>query len=643
MAVCRDRFADGGIFVPLSSLGRPELLAQTLAHATGTPAEGSRTIEEALVAHLRNRQLLLGLDNVEHLLPAAPMLADVVAACPQLVLLVTSRAILHVRGEQALPIRPLLVPDPNAPPVVETLMETPAVALFVDRAQAVRPGFALRPENAPDVVAICRELDGLPLAIELAAARIRLLPPHVLLTRLERRLHTLVGGPRDLPERHQTLGDAIAWSYDLLGSDEQTLLRRLSVFAGGATLDALSAVCGPGDTQEALEYLTGLVDHSLLRIETPVDEEPRFCMWETVREYALEQLEASGEREISEQAHAAYYLSLAERAEPEVRGPEQARWMELLEAEIDNLRAALLWGQTHDQRETGLRLAGSLWYFWFARGCLREGRSWLEGLLEQAGTAGRAAISPAVWAGALNGAAWLAYVQTDYDRVVPSAEESLALSRELGDSAGLCSPLTSLGCVALDRGDYTRATPLLEESLTHARAAANTWWTAVSLINLGLLDGLKGDLERARERLEESLVVGRASGDARNIAYALDNLGTFAISQGDLPRAQTLLAESLPLHRDLRDTTGAAEGLEDMAWIAVARGEPRQAARLLGAAEALRDASGAARPEYLLALVDRTTTAAREALGMEEYEAAWAEGGALSWEQAIEAALAFGA
>ncbi len=482
-AACRDDFADGVAFVPLASLGEPALLAATLARATGAPAEGDRRPEESLATHLRNKDLLLVLDNVEHLLPAAPLLADLLAACPRLAILVTSRALVQVRGEHALPVPPLPLPLPlllplspssapsdacdamPTPPELEVIAASPAVALFVERAQAVRPDFALVPENAADVAAICQRLDGLPLAIELAAARVRLLPPRALLARLERRLPTLTGGARDLPERHQTLRAALAWSYDLLPDAEQALFRRFSVFAGGATLEAVAALQCDAMDGDALEGLSALLDHSLLRHAGGDAGEPRYAMLETIREYAGDLLTASGEREAAERAHTAYYQALAATAELALRGSEQATWIGRLEAEVDNLRAALRWACESGESGLGLRLAGPLWYFWFARGYLREGRTWLERLLTMAELTGRPAVSPAVRAKALGGAAWLAYVQTDYDRVVSLAEESLALLRDLGDDVGCAFAFTSLGCVALDQSDYTHATPLLEESL----------------------------------------------------------------------------------------------------------------------------------------------------------------------------------
>jgi predicted ATPase/transcriptional regulator with XRE-family HTH domain len=640
---CSDLFADGTVFASLASLGEPGLLAEAIAHAVGAP--GDQHPEEAIIFHVRERHLLLVLDGIEHLLATAPLLATLLAACPHLSLLVTSRITLRLRSEHVLPVPPLRLADADAP--LPVLAATPAIVLFVTRAQSMLPEFALTAENAAAVAAICRRLDGLPLALELAAARLRLLSPQALLARLEQRLPTLVDGARDLPERQRTLRATLRWSFDLLPFDAQGIFRRFSVFAGGATPEAVVAVCAP-DRQsassdvDALEGLAALVDHSLLRQVEPATGmgERRFRMLETIREFADELLAASGERTATQQAHASYQTSLVELAEPALYGPNQASWMERLDAEVNNFRAALRWTCDAEERELGLRIAGSLWYFWFSRGYLREGRTWYDRLLTTAdGATERAPVAPAVLAKALGGAAWLAYVQTDYDQAILRADESLALARALGEETLCVIALSSLGCVALDRADYDHAMPLLEESLTRARAAADSWGMAVALINLGLLTGLRGDYGRARELLEESLALGRARGDVHNIAYALDNLGTFAVAQGDYGRARELLEESLPLHRNIGDIAGAAEGIEDMARIAAALDAPSHAAQLLGAAESLRNASGAVRPLYLRTPVEGTITDVCGALGRETFETMWAEGGALSFEQAIAAAL----
>jgi predicted ATPase len=637
-ASCRDRFADGVAFVPLAPLATPGLLADTLARTVGVGEQGDRQPEEALAAHLRDRQQLLVLDNFEHLLLAAPLLANLLAACPRLALLVTSRTRLHLRGERILPVPPLPVPDAAAPPSLEALATTPAVALFVDRAQALRPEFVLTPENAADVAAICRRLDGLPLAIELAAARIRLLPPKALLARLERRLPTLTEGPRDLPERQRTLRDTLAWSYDLLSMAEQALLRRLSVFAGGASLEAVEAVCGASTAlgADALEWLAALVDHSLLQQEESATGEPHVGMLETIHEYALEQLEASGERMVSEQAHTIHFLALAEEADPALRGPDQQVSMRRLEADLDNLRAALRWAQAYDAHETGLRLGGALWYFWFLSGRLSEGRGWLDALSTSAQGTGTAAVR----ANALVGASWLTLSQGAYAEATALAEESLALYDSLGDRRGRAAALTNLVCVALDQGDTARARPLAEESLALRREVGDGWGICISLNNLGCLAAVDGNNAQAEAIFAEYLDLACARGDARGMADALHNLGEVVEAQGDVARAHALLAEGLSLRREMGWVQGTVEGVEGIARALASEGHPSRAACLLGAGAALRVAKQTPLRPAEQDDRDRLVAAVREALGAEAFDAAWAEGGALSLEQAIDAALA---
>jgi non-specific serine/threonine protein kinase len=599
--------------------------------------------------------MLLVLDTLEHLLPAAPLLASLLVACPRLAILATSRTLLQVRGEQALPVPPLPLPPAPHPsaravlPSPEELDASPAVALFVERAQAVRPNFALTPANTDEVVTICRRLDGLPLALELAAARIRLLPPGALLARLEQRLPSLVGGPRDLPERHQTLRAALAWSYDLLPVADQALFRRLSVFAGGATLEAIETVCRDDAASEVdvLEGLAALVDHSLLHSQGEIAGEPRFSMLDTVREYGSDLLTARGEWEAVERAHAGYYLALVEAAEPALRGPEHVSWMERLETEIDNLRAALRWAQAHDQRETGLRLGGGLWRFWWGHGHLSEGRAWLEGFLadkddhvsEGADPARQTEALSDLRAKALAGAGILAAEQADYPRATARLEESLALRRALGDTRGGAEVLNILGTIARDQDQYERATTLFGECLEILRALGDIPGVATSLSNLGEVARYRGDLDRARALHDESLTMFRALGDKQSVATSLYNHGLVAHDRGDHERALALHQESLALFHAMGDTVGVAWSLEGLAGVNLALGAPERAARLLGTAAALRDALGAPLPPAARAAHGRVVAAVRTALGAEACDAAWAQGRSLSPEQAIDLAL----
>jgi predicted ATPase/Tfp pilus assembly protein PilF/DNA-binding XRE family transcriptional regulator len=596
-------YADGVCLVNLAAIADHPLVTSGVAQALAVRETGGQLLQDGVIAYLRERQLLLVVDNFEHVLPAAPLLADLLAACPQLRVLATSRATLHVRGEHEYAVPPLALPEPVAPrcqtaaPAV--LAQVAAVALFVQRAQAVRADFALDASNAAAVSAICRRLEGLPLALELAAARVKLLPPTALLARLERRLPLLTGGAQDAPVRQQTMRGAIAWSYDLLHAGEQALFRRLSVFAGGCTIEAVEAVCQVGSELEGdvLDLLGSLVDQSLLLQIGDDEAEPRFGMLETVREYVLEQLEAAGEAAMMRDCHLGWCVALAEEAAPQLTGPEQVAWLDRLEAEHDNLRAALGWARERGPGERGLRLAGALWLFWLTRGHLSEGRGWLEAAL-----AGDGSASPATRATALNGAGMLAYVQCDYPRATALHEEALALRRTLGDKQGIANSLLNLGLVAYRQGDYGRAAARHEESLKLARDLGDRRGIANSLSNLGHVAYRQGDYGRAAALYEESLALRRDLGDRAGIAEcfeglavvaaALGSLGTVASDQRDCGRAADLLEESLTLFRDLGDTWGMAFSLNSLGDVAHQQGDYARAAALHEEALALQRALG---------------------------------------------------
>lgn len=679
-----DDYPDGVIFVDLSALRDPALVVASVAQAVDVREGGDRSVRELLLAHLQSRRLLLLLDNFEQIVEAAPSVAELVAACPHMVVLVTSRTALRISAEQIFPVPPLALPDGGSPATLEDVQECAAAQLFLARAQAVHPGFALSGENAAAVGAICRRLDGLPLAIELAAARVLLLPPAALLDRLERRLGTLTGGARDLPERQRTLRAAIDWSYGLLTAEGQALLRRVAVFAGG-TLDAVEAVCGSRDdaaaplVQDVLETLASLVDNSLLRVEHGVGGEARVVMLETIREYGLDQMKAHGEMAALRRVHALYYLALAEQAEPALKGATQGRWLARLEREDDNLRTALAWAQECAEVEIGLRLAVGLWQFWYARGRLSEGRTWLEGLLAISAAADCPAPAP-VRARALLWACTLAAEQADYTRATALCEESSALCRDVGDTWGLAWALNVRGVVARQQGDHERAVACYEESLALYRGLEDAWAIAIVLNNLGAMARYQGDYERAGALYEESLALHRDRGDRWGIALLLDNLGEVARDVGAYERAAALSEESLALHRELGDTGGIAEALINLGRVAGARADYKRArdlyaeslalcrgtgeltriaacleglagaarelghavpaARLLGAADALRERIGAPLPRADQAERDRTATAVRVDVGDQSFAAAWAEGHALSLEQAVAAAAA---
>jgi predicted ATPase/transcriptional regulator with XRE-family HTH domain len=530
-----DRFAEGAHFVSLAPVGDPALVPVAIAQALGLREASERPVVEQLDEFLRAREVLLVLDNFEHLAAGAPAVAVLLERCPRLQLLVTSRERLRVRAEQVYPARPLALPDAAEQGTPAVLADNPAVALFVARARAAQPEFALTEANAQTVAAICARLDGLPLAIELAAARVSLLPPAALLTRLTRRLALLSTGAPDQPARHQTLRAAIGWSYGLLGAAEQRLFHLLGVFVGGAGLDAIEAVYDGvgGEPGVALDGVVSLVDKSLAtRTETVGSAEPRVMMLETIREFARERLAVSGEEEALHRAHAAYYLALAELTEPEVTGPHQRASLDRLETELDNLRAALAWAIETGDGETAMRIGGALWRFWQMRGYLSEARRWLEAAL-----ATGEPRPPLARARALAGLAFVQMNQRDLDAAASTAEEGLALWRRLDEPQGLCLGLNMLGDVRLSQGDYRAAHDLFAESLACARAANNPRTIARALNNLAEATQYD-DLPAAQELYAESLSIFRALDDRPGIAYLLANLGNVARLRGDLDAAR---------------------------------------------------------------------------------------------------------
>ncbi len=509
--------------------------------------------------------MLLLLDNFEQVVSATVRIIDLLAACPRLKVLVTSREVLHVRAEQEFAVPPLPLPDLKHLPDLATLSHYAAVALFIQRAQAVKPDFQVTNANARAVVEICARLDGLPLAIELAAARIKLLPPHALLARMSQRLVVLTGTSRDVPARQQTLRNTIEWSYNLLDAQEQQLFRRLSVFASGCTLEAIEAVYTALDenqgTGQTLERVASLIDKSLLQQAEQEGEELRFAMLETIREYGLEALAASGEMEAMRQAHATYYVALAEKAEPELGGPQQAVWLESLEQEHDNLRAALRWslerGEEGHSSEMALRLAGALRRFWEVRGHVSEGWTFLERAL-----AVSKGVTVPVQVKALKAAAHLAYVQGDNDRAEVLSEECLAQCRELGDTTGVALSLRLLGLIARRRYNFEVAIPQTEESLALFREVGDKEGIAWALNNLAGLVSMRGEYARAISLAEESLTLFRKLGNIEGIAFSLSGLAVLLmISQGDHATGRALLEESLALCREVGHKEGIARAL----------------------------------------------------------------------------------
>jgi predicted ATPase/class 3 adenylate cyclase len=647
-------FVDGVWFVSLSRLSDPELVIPTVAQSLGLREAGTRPIGDVLREHLRARRLLLLVDNCEQVVGAAPALAELLQVCPQVRLLATSRVALHLRGEHEYPVSPLALPASAArqPFSVERLLEAPAVALFVEQARTHRPDFTLTDATGAAVAAICARLDGLPLALGLAAARMRVLPPQQLLARMERQLPLLVGGARDVEARQQTMRNTLVWSEDLLEPAERTLFRRLAVFVGGWTLEAAEAVCAapegvPPLGLDVLEGLERLVDHSLVQ---PVDVEgaARFRLLYVVREYALEHLEVGGEVEALQGTHAAYYLGLAELAEPELHGRAQVVWLDRLEMDHDNFRAALTWARAHSQTEAerGLRLAAALESFWFARGHLREGRSWTEGLLDAVtqhqggGTGAGGEVSPVVWARALKAASWLAtFSGEDYGPTAARLEAAVAMARAAGDLRTAAAALSGLDAAAYFEGDLAQSARRQEESLALFRATGSIGGVAWTLSLQGELALLQGDLPRATSLSEEALAVARRAGHLQAEVNTLCTLGQLAQRRGDLPTALALHRQGLALARELADPRRIAYALEYLANGVGAVGHGEQAARLLGTATALREAIGSPRPAVERALNEHTVAEARAALGEETWAAAFAAGRALSVEETIAEAL----
>src|SRR6266566_3899257 len=552
------QFAVGAAFISLASLTDPKLLVPTVAKAVGLSEAGNEgALSERLLEYLRPRQVLLVLDNTEQLLAAAaPLAAQALELAPRLKLLVTSREPLRVRDEQLVPVQPLALPDPAQVLDLARLAAIPAVALFVERAREANPAFALTPDTAATIVELCQRLDGLPLAIELAAARLALLTPSALLARLEHRLPLLSRGARDLPQRQQTLRTTIAWSYDLLEAGEQHLFRRLAVFVGGFTLEAVQTVCftmAPDASSSAqvdeeaatLEQLAQLLDKSLVQAQQVTSGEPRFTMLETIREYAQEQLQASREEAAVQQRHAQYFLRLAEEAELHLYRPARRdSWLERLEPEDANLRVALAWCEARQDRvETGLRLAGALFGYWLLRGSLQEGRTWLQALLARSASSDRSVIRSQ----ALFGAGILALFEGDFAAAATQDEEALSIAREVGDKRLMANAGLMLGMVRLNQGDLEAARSLFEESRSLLKEVGDAEGETRALLALGIAAHRSGDLAMARAHLEESLRLYQEQGDVLHTSAVLSALEVTVSAQGDEEMARSLHQQSLSL------------------------------------------------------------------------------------------------
>jgi len=664
-------------WVNLAPLQDPSLVLLAIAQALGVREVASQPLMDTVLELLRQRDRTVILDNFEHLLPAATVVGELLHGCERVRVLVTSRARLHLYGENEFPVTTLPVPAEvgEADVSPDELGRCPAVALFVQRAAEANPRFGLTQANAAPVAAICRRLQGLPLALELAAVRVKVLSPEALLRRLADCLDVLVGGARDLPARQQTLRATLDWSHGLLDADAQKLFRSLGVFAGSCTVEEVEAICScPGGQLSILDGLQALVDASLVRQEPHSHGEPRFSMLDSIREYALERLRAAGEAETLCQSHTAFFLSLAEQAEPQLVRSEQAGWFDRLDAEQDNIRAALLWSLENGSPETGLRLASALWRFWETRGYLSEGEQWVEkGLSHRP-------VAAAVEAKALTTAGSLVRLRGDLPRARRLHTESLRLFRELGDRPGIARSLSNLGVVANELGDYVEAETLYEESLALRRELGDTWAIAVLLVNLGDVARKQGRLDEARSFFTESRTLFEDLGDMVGIAVTFNNLGEVAREEGDAAAAAALYQKSYELRLQLGDRLGTARSLEKLARLAFrqkqyprsaelysqslllckqlgaehdalesleglaelvgACGRAQEAIQLLAAAQKLRAATGASVSRSEQVELEYAIAELRGGLDARTFAAAWAEGQSMKMSQAVAFGLA---
>jgi predicted ATPase len=577
-----DQFPSGVCFVGLSAIGERSLIASAIAQAVGVRETGNTSLQENLMEYIGglSQPMLLVLDNFEHLVSAAPVVAEILTAGPKLKVVVTSQAPLHIYGEHEFPVPPLALPDPKSIPPLEELSRLPAIELFVERAQAVKHQFALTKENASAVAAICSRLDGLPLAIELAAARIKLLSPSAMLTRLESRLSLLTGGARDLPTRQQTLRNTVEWSYGLLNDAEQTLLRRFSVFTGGCTLEALEAVCDTkGDLGlDVLDGMASLVDKSLAQQVEQVDKETRFIMLSAIREYALERLAGSNDESATRRAHAAYYLVLAEEGAADIAA--QPEWLDRYEVEHENFRLAIDYLIKTGDAEWGLRLGAALFRFWETREHFAEGRDAIGRLLalERSASASR----PKLRARLLFAGAVMAATQGDYGSARPMFEESIASCVELKDNRGVAVALNALAINARDRGELTDASLLFERCLAIWKDLGDPADIARALSNFASVMKMQGEYERASSLYDECLTVFRQVGDSAGVAWTLNYLGDVAREKADLVAARSYCEQSLSEFRRLRDSWGIASTLSDLASLSCDQGNNAEARRLHG-------------------------------------------------------------
>jgi predicted ATPase/DNA-binding XRE family transcriptional regulator len=633
-----DAYPDGVVFVDLSPLTDPNLVMPTIAAEFGVRESTNHPLRETLSRFLASKQVLLVLDNCERVLAATPELTALLAASPGLTVLATSREPLHVRGEQVYPLSPLPVAASDQVPIVEELAHVPAIALFVERASAMQPAFALTEDNAAAVAAVCRRLDGLPLAIELAAARVTVLQPAALLARLEQRLPLLTGGGHDLPARQRTMRDAIAWSYDLLPPDAQALFRRLAVFAGGFTLTTAEAVAGTDGAHPVLDGVVTLVEQSLLRQVSSSDVEPRYLMLETVREFGLERLVVAGEDDDARQRHADYFLRRSDRL---ARGPQMLQSLVNLTgvaAEHDNVRLALDWFDDRGDIDALLRLSPMLYGLWFQRGLYREARQWVEQALARSTHTASVARGEALVA-----AGFMAAFQGDHTRADMFVDQGLALARELDDPVLIGDALAYTALICYRRGEFARADALLDEALTLLRDRAHITSGALTL-------QLPGDVAQAQERFDlaanryrEAIDHFQAPGYSWGLSDAQAGLAGVSYCVGDYGQATALYTESLDRAYDLNFTHLVASALLGLAAVTAAFGRPEEGAHFLGAAEGMMDALGAPMFPRDLPVLARGLVAMRLVLEEEHLATAREVGRSMSGDQVVAKARSMAA
>jgi predicted ATPase/transcriptional regulator with XRE-family HTH domain len=674
------QFPGGVYFAGLSAVNDPGLVPAAIAQVVGAREVGSQSALAALADHLRDRRMLLLLDNFEQVVAAAPTVGALLAACPNVKAMVTSREALNIRGERQFPVPPLHLPNPANLPALDALVEYPAIQLFVERAASVQPTFELTEDNALAVAALCARLDGLPLAIELVAARVRLLGPAQLLARLDHRLALVTGGQRDLPERQQTLRNAIGWSYDLLTPAEQALFDRLGVFVGGWTLPAAEAVCNPrGDLEtEVLEGIESLLNKSLVqqmnRSDGGEQTETRFTMLETIREYALEQLEQRDEADDMRQMHAEYYLALAGAAEPHLMGAEAEDWLGRLESDHDNFRAALRWALDEGEHEIALGLAGALGRFWSLYGYLSEGRRWLDEVMSRrsaAATRDRARVFQ--WAAALArkqdsyeeardlyGSSLILYreledmagtaevlehlsmlhvLQGNYDAGLRLAEEAREMGRKLGDQYRETRALYMLAGGVIYSGDIARGEATAREALALAREMDNSELISYCINAVALTLHWQGQYDEAAGMYEEAMQRARMVNDLLNIAQIRSNQAELALHRGACHEAADLFKQTLREFVELGGTLGISEGVMGLAMVASCQGNGELSAVLHGAAEAMREEIGTPVPPFARTRRDTYLTQAKALLSEAEWRSAWERGADMPREEVVALAL----